>query len=148
MDYTPRRIVELTRSGFKDDVLQSFTIWLCASCYACTVDCPKEIGITEIMYALRQRAIKEKVYPKNFPIPILVRYFFQMVRSKGRISELWLVAGLFLKTQLLKIFPMWKIGFNLMRTGRLSAKIESIRHPEELAKFLDSLPAEREMLIK
>ena len=31
MDYTPRRIVAMTRAGFKEEVLNSFTIWLCSS---------------------------------------------------------------------------------------------------------------------
>src|SRR5512144_765357 len=57
MDYTPRRVIELTRSGFKADVLRSNTIWICASCYACQVECPKEIGIADVMTALKTRAI-------------------------------------------------------------------------------------------
>ncbi|HZP02835.1 MAG TPA: 4Fe-4S dicluster domain-containing protein, partial [Terriglobia bacterium] len=40
MDYTPRRLIHMAREGFKRDVLQSFTIWLCTSCYSCTVECP------------------------------------------------------------------------------------------------------------
>ena len=37
MDYTPREIIAMARMGFKEEVLKSYTIWLCASCYACTV---------------------------------------------------------------------------------------------------------------
>jgi Fe-S oxidoreductase len=36
---------------FKGEVLSSYTSWLCASCYACTVECPKGIKITDIMYS-------------------------------------------------------------------------------------------------
>lgn len=63
MDYTPRRIMAMTREGFKEEVLQSKTIWLCASCYACTVFCPQQVEITHIMYHLKQMAIREKRYP-------------------------------------------------------------------------------------
>jgi ferredoxin len=62
MDYTPRQVMELVRSDFKNEVLTSLTIWLCASCYACTCECPREIRITDILYELKQRAIKEGVY--------------------------------------------------------------------------------------
>lgn len=139
MDLTPRKIIHLTRSGFKKDVLHSFTIWLCASCYACTADCPKEIKITDIMYALKQRAIGDKVYPKRFPIPVLSREFLKMVRSKGRVTENWLALSLFLKTQIMKLFGMQKLGLRLISTGRFCWKYESMENPEELTKILDSL---------
>lgn len=138
MDYTPRRVIYLTRAGFKQEVLKSNTIWLCASCYACTVDCPKGIHITDIMYALKQRAIRERLYPRAFPIPVLAREFFKMVRSTGRTSESWLVIRLLLNTNILKLFGMWRLGLNLMRTGRFSLKTERIRQTGELRRMLDA----------
>ncbi len=139
MDYTPRNIIELTRAGWKDDVLSSFTIWLCASCYACSSECPKKIEITDIMYTLKRRAIEEGLYPRKFPIPILAREFFKMVRKRGMISELWLVATLFMKTKILKAFSMMNLGFGIMRTGRLTLKKESMKNPKELTKLLDTV---------
>ena len=138
MDYTPRRVIYLTRAGFKKEVLQSNTIWLCASCYACTVDCPKGIHITDIMYALKQRAIRERLYPRGFPIPVLAREFFKMVRATGRTSESWLVIRLLMNTNILKLFGMWRLGLNLMRTGRFSLKTERIRQTGELRRMLDA----------
>ena len=52
MDFTPRRVIAMTRAGFEKEVLSNNTVWLCASCYACSVDCPKQIRITDVMYAL------------------------------------------------------------------------------------------------
>jgi len=145
MDYTPRKVIELTRSGFKQDVLKSTTIWLCASCYACTVECPKQIGITDVMYALKQKAIEEKVYPPRFPIPVLAREFFKMVRAKGRIAETKLAILLFLKTQFLKIFGMQRLGIDLLRTGRFSPFSlifpESMKDPAKLTRLIDRLDA-------
>ena len=143
MDYTPRRVIALTRTGFRDEALRSMTIWLCASCYACTVECPKEIQITNIMYALKQRAIRDGLYPKHFPIPILAQVFYRMVREKGRSTESWLVLRLLMKTSLLKGFGMARLGFNLLRTGRLSFRAESIRGREDLKKLLDAAEAEK-----
>ena len=67
MDYTPRRIIAMVREGFEAEVLGSSTIWLCASCYQCTVDCPKQIKLTDIMYALKQMALARGLYPKSSP---------------------------------------------------------------------------------
>jgi quinone-modifying oxidoreductase, subunit QmoC len=140
MDYTPRRLIQMTREGFRSEVLSSFTIWLCASCYSCTCECPKEIKVTDIMYALKRRAIRDGVYPKkSFPIPVLAREFYNMVYNRGRVSESWLVTWLILKTNLLKFFGMTRLGLGLLRTGRFSLKSESIERRAELQKLLDTV---------
>lgn len=139
MDYTPRQVMALTRSDFKKEVLSSHTIWLCASCYACTVECPKQIRITDIMYELKQRAIHEGHYPKRFPIPVLAREFSAMVRKNGRITEMLLVIRLFLKTSWKAALGNWRMGLDLQKTGRLSFKRERIERREELAKMIDAV---------
>ncbi len=140
MDYTPRRLIQMTREGFRGEVLSSFSIWLCASCYGCTCQCPKEIKVTDIMYALKRRAIRDGVYPKkSFPIPVLAREFYNMVFNRGRVSESWLVTWLILKTNVLKFFGMTRLGLGLLRTGRFSLKSESIERREELRKLLDAV---------
>lgn len=97
MDYTPRRIIAMTRAGFKGEVLSCISIWLCASCYACTVECPKGIPITDVMYALKRRAIQDGIYPRHFPTPVLAREFFNVVRKRGRNSEALVILRLYLR---------------------------------------------------
>lgn len=143
MDYTPRRIIAMARSGFKDEVLGSATIWLCASCYACVVQCPQDIQITDLMYSLKQRAIKEGKYPKKFPIPILSKEFFNMVWNKGRITESLLVAKMFLKTNPLKLLNMASLGLKLVKSGRMSLRMESIKNKKELRSILKALKEEQ-----
>ncbi|HET9494347.1 MAG TPA: 4Fe-4S dicluster domain-containing protein [Chloroflexia bacterium] len=141
MDHTPRQVMHLAREGFKHEALQSNAIWLCASCYGCAVECPKQIMITDVMYALKQRALREKVYPRHFSIPVLARAFFEMVRANGRITESWLVIRVFFKTNVLKIFGMSRLGLNLMRTGRFRLRMESIRGRHEVRALLDAVEA-------
>jgi len=136
MDFPPRQVMALVRADFKNEVLRSRTVWLCASCYACTVECPRQIRITDIMYALKQRAIQEGVYPKRFPIPVLAKEFFEMVRRHGRISEMLLVARLFLKTNWFAAMGSWRLGLGLITTGRFSVRQEHIRRPAELGAML------------
>ncbi len=143
MDYTPRQVMALTRADFKNEVLRSHTIWLCASCYACAVECPREIRITDIMYELKQRAIHEGFYPKRFPIPVLAREFSNMVRKNGRITELLLVMKLFMKTSWLAALGNWRMGIDLFRTGRLSLTTERIRKPEDLERMLAAVDAKK-----
>lgn len=139
MDHTPRQVMELTRSDFKYEVLRSNTIWLCASCYACTTECPRQIRITDIIYELKQRAIHEGLYPKHFPIPVLAQEFTRMVRRHGRITELVLVMRLFLKSNPFAALRNWRMGIDLQKTRRASIKTERIRRTSDLPTMLDAV---------
>jgi quinone-modifying oxidoreductase, subunit QmoC len=139
MDYTPRRLMYLAREGFKNEVLSSLSIWLCTSCYSCAVDCPKQIQITELMYALKQRAIEEKCYPRRFPVPVMARQFSRMVRSSGRITESWLVVQVFLRSAIRRLLGMSGLGLKLFRTGRMRLNRERIEHQGDIARMMDAV---------
>jgi quinone-modifying oxidoreductase, subunit QmoC len=132
MDYTPRRIINLVREGFREDVLASQTIWLCASCYNCAANCPQKIQITDVMYSLKREAIKSRLYPKRFAIPVLAREFHNMVGRRGRSSEMWLVLRMALKSNPMILLTMIGTGWQLFRTGRMSLRMEKITRVNEL----------------
>lgn len=141
MDYSPRKIIAMTRAGFKDEVLHSFTIWLCASCYACAVECPRKIKITDFMAELKQRAIQEGVDPKRFPVAVLAREFFEAVRKRGRSTESRLVLRLYAKTNPLKILGQALLGLKLLRTGRFSLRAESVKNRQQIEQLLRAVDA-------
>ncbi len=136
MDFTPRRVIQLVREGFRNDALRSQTIWLCASCYACAVHCPQNIHITDVMYTLKREAIAEKLAPKRFPIPVLAGVFYNMVRNHGRTSEFWIVLRLMLRTNPLGLLSMAKTGLALLRTGRMTLTQERVKARHELRAML------------
>jgi quinone-modifying oxidoreductase, subunit QmoC len=144
MDYTPRRVIAMVREGFKEEVINSFSIWLCASCYSCTVQCPRQIHITDVMYTLKREAMAQGVYPKRYPIPILARAFFDSVKSYGRNSESWLLLKLYFQTNPLKMFKDAKLGLKLLQRGRLSLKRESIKGKENLRALLNAVDKAQE----
>ncbi len=137
MDWSPRQLMHLSREGFKDDVLESFSIWLCTSCYACRVKCPRGIKVTDVMYALKRRAIVEGKYPHRFAIPRLAQEFQNMVFRNGRVSESELVLRLKLKTNPFSLIGMAFLGLKLLKTGRMSFKRERIRNRSQLRKLLE-----------
>uniref|UniRef100_A0A7V1ZGW0 Heterodisulfide reductase n=1 Tax=Thermoanaerobaculum aquaticum TaxID=1312852 RepID=A0A7V1ZGW0_9BACT len=139
MDYTPRRIVAMTRAGMRDDVLSCFTIWLCASCYACTVTCPQKIPITEVMYALKRMAIHEGVYPRRFPVPILAREFFKVVAKRGRNSEGEVTLRMYLKAGPWRHVGKAGLGVKLFLKGRLGIVADRIRNRRQLSALLSGL---------
>jgi heterodisulfide reductase subunit C len=140
MDYPPRKIIAMIKNGFKEEALKSFTIWLCPSCYTCQVRCPAQIKITDVMYALKRKAIEEKVYPSNFAIPVLDKEMSKLIANNGRSSELWLILNLYLKSKkplgLLKMAPL---GLKLMKTGRMSLRKESIKNKRQLRSLIKTI---------
>jgi quinone-modifying oxidoreductase subunit QmoC len=148
MDYTPRRLMHLSREGFKEEVLSSHTIWLCTCCYACMVECPKQINITHMMYALKTRAIQEHYYPKHFAIPILAQEFSRMIRSSGRITESRLVMKVFLKTAFWRMAGFAKLGLRLMRTGRLRLGREKVEARADIATLLETVQGMRKEMAR
>lgn len=120
MDYTPRKIIAMVRAGFKDEVLSNRTVWLCASCYSCTVECPKGIKITDVMYALKREAILNKVHPHNFTIPAMSQAFHEEVATSGRINERSLMTKYYFRTNIFKAFGYMGLALKLWKTGRLA----------------------------
>jgi quinone-modifying oxidoreductase, subunit QmoC len=144
MDYTPRRIIMMVKEGFKDEVLNCLTIWLCASCYSCTADCPKEIKITDVMYALKREAIIEGLYPKRFPTPVLAEEFFKMVQKNGRSSEGRLIFNMYMRTNPFKMMKQAMMGIKLFLVGRISFKTEKIKRRDELHRLLAAVERNKE----
>jgi len=70
MDAPPRQIMLLSQAGMKDAVLENNTVWLCATCQACYVRCPRGLDLTKIMEAVRQltlRANNNYIEPAQIP---------------------------------------------------------------------------------
>lgn len=60
MDLAPDEVIRYVILDRKE-VLNSKTIWLCASCFTCAERCPRDINITKIMEALRQIILRKKI---------------------------------------------------------------------------------------
>ena len=121
MDYSPRQIFALTRAGYRRVVLCSKAIWLCCSCYSCTARCPKEIKITDILYKLKQVAMKYGYEnPETNKARTLAKEFTETVRKFGRNHEMTLLRKYMLKTDPLGAVSQLPLGLRLMFKKRLS----------------------------
>ena len=79
MDYLPHVILRMVQLGLKDRVLNSSTIWVCASCETCTTRCPNDIDIAHIMDTLRQTSLREGIKPSQKNIPIFHAAFLSSI---------------------------------------------------------------------
>lgn len=136
MDYTPREIIASLRAGMLDKVLRSNTVWLCASCYSCTVRCPSGIKLTDIMYELKRLGIEFGLYPKGAKAPVLSKAFLSVVDRFGRNAETALLSAFYLRTNPLGMFKALPLSWQLYRSGRLALFPERIRGQGDLAKML------------
>lgn len=60
MDITPSQIMRMVMLGQKD-VMDSKTMWICASCFTCTVRCPRELDVSKVSEALRQVKLRTAI---------------------------------------------------------------------------------------
>jgi len=136
MDITPRRLIAMTKEGARDDVLHSVSPWVCTTCYACTVECPKEIPVTEIMHAVRRISLREQTYPRRFSTAVMTRELVDMIGTRGRNTESWISVKLYLKTHPTLVAKNAWVGQRLIRQGRLGLRREKIRARRELRTML------------
>jgi quinone-modifying oxidoreductase subunit QmoC len=136
MDHTPRRLFALIRSGLRDAVLRSNTPWYCVSCYFCTVRCPQQIHITDVMYTLKGMAIGAKLYRDNSP-PDFSQTFVDYVEHYGRSFELGLATRFNLKHHPLSLPAMAPMGLGMLKRGRMELVPHRIEGMAQLTRILD-----------
>jgi len=139
MEYSPRALNAMLMAGRQDDVLHSRAIWACTGCYMCTVECPKQLPVTESIYALKRASMRADAYPRRFITPVLARQFVRMINKQGRSSEAWISLALYLRTRPLQLLRYAPVALRLMRRGRLPLRHESVREPAQLRRVLDAL---------
>jgi heterodisulfide reductase subunit C len=136
MDISPRRAIALFRAGEIASVLKSNTIWMCASCYACTVRCPAGIKITDTMYAFKRIAMERRIYPKHFSVQALSSTFLDIVNKRGRNQELILLLKYALKTNPLRLISSIPLGWRLRSRGRIPLTLNGIRNRTQLSGII------------
>ena len=136
MDSSPRGIFAMIAAGMEDEVLSSDTPWHCVSCYSCIVRCPQEIPITTLMYTIKQMAIANEKYHKN-PHADWSTSFIGYLEHYGRSFELGLATRYHLTHNPLSMVGKGRLGFNLMRKGRLNLMPERINNMPQLTAILD-----------
>ena len=137
MDITPRETVALFRAGHIEEILQSRTIWLCASCYSCRVRCPSGILVTDMLYALKRLAIEKNIYPSNFPVYAMSKAFIDNIYKYGRNFEMGLGIKYLLKAAPMKLISSAGFGLTMMRKGRMAPLPKTIKKIHEVRAIID-----------
>ena len=118
MDYTPTQLVHAIQLGLTDLVLNSKTIWLCASCQTCTTRCPQDVDLAGVMDAVRSIAQRKKVKAKIPEVPAFYRSSLINISLFGRMYELGLIVMLKLLTR--SFTKDIGLGLRMLRKGKLN----------------------------
>jgi heterodisulfide reductase subunit C len=135
MEETPRQIFAMIRAGMRDKVLDSLTIWMCASCYQCAARCPQEIKITDVMYMLKRMAIREN-RERSKKARALSKHFFDIVNRNGRNHETSLMIKFMLTTNPLGALSYAPLGLSLFTHGRLPLTGKSVDNIKAIRKIV------------
>jgi len=139
MKYSPRRILAALRAGRLNEVFESPTVWLCASCYSCTVRCPAGVPFTEVMYELKRLGIEKGLVDKGTPGRSMAETFVDGVFKRGRSSDAELVFHYLLRTRFSNALSFIPLGWKLFRKGRISLRTHAIAGIEGLQKMMNAM---------
>jgi Fe-S oxidoreductase len=79
MEYSPRKMLAALRAGRFDDVLRSSGIWLCVSCYNCSLRCPSRIPLTDRLIP----SLREEVLVRGAGVPEELQRAFERSARYG-----------------------------------------------------------------
>lgn len=139
MEHSPRQIIAMIRADLKEEVLNSDTIWCCSSCYNCTVRCPQNIKITEMMYALKRYCIWKHQYRKGAIGPEFSRKFVKIVVKTGKSYEPGLAPTFMFRYGIRGMIDNARMGMSLMHKKRVAIIPKKVKRIESFRKVLNRI---------
>ena len=139
MEYSPRRIFAMIEAGMREEVLKANTFWYCVSCYYCMTRCPQEVHITDLMYTLKRKAIRESYCRESTAsdAPDFSEFFVDAVMKYGRSFELGLATRYHLRHHPLDAVKMAGMGLEMVRKGRMDLTPRRIKNLDQLHAIMD-----------
>jgi heterodisulfide reductase subunit C len=142
MDYLSSQIMRMIHLGEEEEILGSQSIWLCASCEACTSRCPMEIDVARVMDTLRMMAVERKAALPDARGRQFNESFLRSVRRHGRVYELGMLTAYKLRSgdlfsdvdKVPKMLAKGKLSLLPSRSGSAGDVREVFKRAEEEEK--------------
>ncbi|MFC1913359.1 4Fe-4S dicluster domain-containing protein [Chloroflexota bacterium] len=136
MDIDPHKLLRLLQYGQATEVLESDTIWVCASCETCTTRCPNGIDIAHLMDTLRQLSQHQGIKASQYSVPIFHDAFLSSIKRYGRVHETGMALTYSIKnTGWFGFLKLAGLGLNMFLKGKIKLKashIQAIKHVRNL----------------
>jgi heterodisulfide reductase subunit C2 len=134
MDLMPNQILRMLQAeypGYEDEIMGSYSIWLCLACEMCYSRCPQEVKLSTIMDFLRQESLRQKkVNPKAKDILKFHQAFLGEVKRNGKLNELGLTIDYKLRT--LHLLQDVENAPSMFFKGKLGLIPQKVKHPAEI----------------
>jgi heterodisulfide reductase subunit C len=145
MDHSPMQIIKMAHLGMKQPVLESSTIWICASCYSCATRCPRGIDIPALMSGLKNMAMANNVPCAIKTKPKFHKAFTDIIKKYGRMHETQLQAKLINKTNPKELLQNASLAMRLWKKGKVKLQPPKLRNSSPIeAIFENALKKEEE----
>lgn len=141
MDYSPRKLMRMIQANLQNKVLASDAPWVCACCLSCTVRCPRDIPITDVMNMIRSLALAKGVNPRTDGI--YNTSFVRIVKEWGRMFEAELVLRHHLQVNPFNLLSQIPVGLKMMRKGKLAFTPKPSEGRKELQEIMARLEERR-----
>jgi heterodisulfide reductase subunit C len=138
MEYGPRRIMHMVHLGLADQVLRSHDLWVCVSCFTCSVRCPQNIQISEVMSVLRNLSIARGVAKDEEAT--FSRTFVDVLQRHGRMYEMEVLLRYYASkpglAALVGLLKQAGLGMSMFGKGKIALRPESIQSAEEIREIV------------
>ena len=126
MDKTPRMLWRLVLRGEVEEIFSSRTFALCSSCYTCTLRCPRQLPVTDVMAGLKEAAARH--YPERYRSSVAFsRAFMDSVRRHGRVKETEIMFFYFASCMNpLLPFRFTPLGIRLISRGKVKVSLPGL----------------------
>ena len=133
MDYPPSQIIRLAQLGQEALILGSRTIWVCLTCYTCSVRCPNDIDIARVIDTLREKAVRSNHPAAKRNIALFHEYFLENVRKRGRTFESEFLARYQVKTG--QVIKNAFLGLRMFLKGRMALMPDGVANRKEFQEI-------------
>ncbi len=116
-DFPVHQVMRLVQLGLREQALSCRSVWLCATCQACTTRCPNNIDVARVMDVLRHMARRAGFAPEA-SVKTFTDSFLASVAKHGRVFEAGLAAVFALKGG--KPLQDAGLGLPMLTRGKLS----------------------------
>ena len=134
-EYPPRKAIAMIRSGLRDELLSSNSVWFCVSCYLCTARCPRDIRPAAIMHGLETLALREGYKPPT-NTTTMYHTFADSLIGNGRIYEFGFMFKYFLKTNPLAALRLIPTAVSLLMHRRMPLAPPKVKGRNDLDKIV------------
>ncbi len=125
-DLEPNQVMRMVQLG-DESVLESKTIWTCASCLTCSTRCPQGLDIAGVMDALRIETRRRGIKPAVQDAVTFNDIFLRDIQLLGRLYEPALLGERNLRFR--RLMQDMDMGIPMLRKGKLNLMPSIVRSP-------------------